>query len=125
MTEASSEHSLITTAGWSLILIGLVFLLAICVHRNLQSIPADISHRVHSVLQQAGYALVTIRIDGRDVVVTGPANVADAARITDIVKSVRGVRVVSTGLTIVSSVPPAQALSNIRSHESIGGKQGQ
>ncbi len=122
MNDTSTEHSLSTAAGWTLILIVLMFLLAVCVYRNLQSIPADISYRVHSALEQAGYALGTIRIDGRDVILTGTVNVTDATRIADIIKSVHGVREVWTDLTIVSSNLLEQTLSKTRAYKTVGGK---
>ncbi len=122
MTEANTEHALSTAAGWTLLLIVLVFLLAVCAYRHLQSIPAGISYRVHTALEQAGYALRTIRIDGRDVILTGTVNGTDAARIADIVKSVYGVREVWTDLMIVSSSSLEQPLSKTRSHKAVGGK---
>ncbi len=103
MNEARIEHSLSTAISWTIVLIVLTSLLGLCVHRSLHRIPEDISQRVHSALEQAGYGLGTVRVDGRDVILTGPVVATDAVRITDTVNSVRGVREVWTELTIVSS----------------------
>ncbi len=122
MNEASNEHTPSTAAGWILILIVLLFLLTLCVVRHLQSIPADISDRIHTALQQSGYALGTIRVDGRDVILTGTVNYLDAARITAIVKSVHGVREVWTELTVVSPSLPEEPLTNTGSNKLSGEK---
>ena len=122
MHETKTEHTLRTTAGWTLVLTMLVFLLALCVYQKLQSIPADISYPVHTALEQAGYAIKTIRIDGRDVILTGTVNFTDAGRITDIVKSVWGIREVWADLTIVSLSLPEQTLSKSKSYNTVAGK---
>jgi len=111
MHDTSTEHTLRTAAGWTIVLTALVFLLVLCIYRQLERIPEDISYRVHTALEQAGYALQGIHIEGRDVILTGTVNFTDAVRITDIVKSVHGVREVWTDLTIVSSNLPEQTLS--------------
>ncbi len=91
MQRSDSRHELDFTFGWALILPVLVFLLILCVQRHLVEIPADISSRVQRQLEQAGYSLHTVRVDGRDVFLSGVVTTTDANRMIQIVKSVRGV----------------------------------
>lgn len=123
MNEATGDHHLSFAAGGTLILAVLLFLLALCVYRHLQSIPADISYRVRTAVEQAGYAPGPIRVDGRDVILTGTVARSTATRMSAIVKSVPGVRAVRTDLTIVSSSLLRQsASSNAPLSTTVGGR---
>lgn len=68
----------------------ILMLLALGAYRRLASIPADISHRVYTALDKAGYPLGAIPIANRDVISINTVHVTDATRLIDIVKSCTG-----------------------------------
>jgi len=83
-----------------------------CLQMNSGGIQQDISDRVVRALAANHISSQAVSVDGRDVLLTGPANSVQVSEATQrLVAAVEGVRVVNIHSTTGESLPDASAIS--------------